>query len=107
MASLDSQLLYRCLCAMMGNWPRLETRGVDAIFIWGRADGEWRSSEFDDGVLKRALELHRHFVAPLCFPSYVGADFNQGENGRLLLPLLNPLSSTRGLSFSPGIMVVY
>lgn len=79
---LDSQLLYRCMCAMTGMFPRLLlTKKVDAIFVWGRAADEWRATRYDDSVLKAASDLYRLTGAVVTIPGYCGSDKGQGETG--------------------------
>ncbi|MEX1997541.1 MAG: hypothetical protein WEA04_02595 [Candidatus Andersenbacteria bacterium] len=78
---LESQLLYRCMCAMAGMFPRLLDRKIDAIFVWGRAADEWQSTRFDDGVLKLAADLYRLTGSPVVIPGYVGSEKGQGTTG--------------------------
>lgn len=84
MSELDSRLLYKCMCAMMGNWPRLinnPERKISAVFIWGRATGEFEITNYDDGVLSCARDLHRSKFCSICIPSYSGQVHDQGDTG--------------------------
>jgi hypothetical protein len=68
---------------MSGMSPRLIFSGhkIDAIFVWGRAEDEWQSTPFDDGVLSLAAQLHRLSGAPVVIPGYCGVDHGQGLTG--------------------------
>lgn len=79
---LDAKQLYGCMCAMSGMFPRLVCANkVDAIFVWGRASDEWQRTEFDDGVLQLAADLHRQTSAPVVIPGYTGSATGQGQTG--------------------------
>jgi len=79
---IDSQQLFRCMCVMAGMFPRLLwAKKIDAIFVWGRAADEWKSTRFDDGPLKLAADLYRFTGSTVVIPGYTGSDKNQGKSG--------------------------
>lgn len=76
---LDARLVNYCLQAMAGRYPHVDEEEIEAIFIWGRADKEWQSSN----VLDLAADLYsecneRPYIV---IPGYTGSKQGQGLYG--------------------------
>lgn len=79
-ATWEALKLYNyCLNTMAGGYPQVEH--IDAIFVWGRAKGEWERSDRHTTVLQAAANCWGRLQAPIVIPSYYGRDHGQGETG--------------------------
>ena len=81
---LDGKLVNFCHHAMSGSWLLTLKAAVSAIFIWGRAAGEWESfgnSVLDEGVINRAYSHAKNDNLPIAIPGYEGRDKGQGDYG--------------------------
>lgn len=62
----DLELLFQLMALMSGGWPQ---SAVDAVFVFGRAIGDYEAGAADSGILETAAQLYRrqltrHVVIP-------------------------------------------
>lgn len=74
------ELVHRLMCLMSGHrpWNNTDIR-VDAIFVFGRAKGEWEAGRGNEGVLQTAVDLFEKRLAPrIVIPGYAGNPDGKG-----------------------------
>lgn len=76
----DAELVHKVMALLYGYCPDDATDDkVDAIFVFGRAQGEWKEGPGNKGVMKLAAWLWKLEVAPrIVIPGYAGTPDGQG-----------------------------
>lgn len=65
-------LLYRVMLLMQGYYPS-ESKWDDAVFVFGRSQGDWEGDDGDTGLIQLAARFwHQRQVSFVAIPGYEG-----------------------------------